>query len=137
VTTHKNTIELLQNRLSILISNVANFVKEVPIQHLRSDLPIEMPIHYWGEASPVQLSFQKALRKEYDEFSNETRKLLRSGTKRTVKRFQTMDDRMRMWIDLGFNWALSPITANNEKRLRSDGEELKKILNSLILTTSK
>ncbi len=112
---------------------MVNFVKEAPIQHIEYDhFPIELPVHYWGEPSPEQRSLQEALNNDYEEILNEIRLLLRSGPKRLIKRFQAIDHRMHSWIDLGFKWTLSPNSADNEKKLRRDGEDLKAILQSLI-----
>jgi hypothetical protein len=109
-------------------------IRGVPIRYFdryAGGVVAVFPEYYWGEPTPEQRNAQLSIKRDYEEWIDLLRCILRKATDEVAGRIREADESFRIWLELGSNWSLSPDAGANERKLREDASRFSAILDIL------
>ena len=117
-----------------MTDRLAVVVAGIPVKYFNSrggDIVIVAPNFYWEEPTPQQRNAQLVIKREYEEWLELLRSVLRGATSDINRRIQEADASFRIWLELKTNWCLSQDQVANERKLRQDAAKFSRILDIL------
>lgn len=117
-----------------MTDRLAAVIRGVPIKYFEtggSGIIVVTPNYYWDEPTAEQQNAQLRIKRDYEEWFEVLRSVLRKATDDVGTKIEQADLGFRIWLELDTNWSLSADQEANEGKLREDAAKFSAILDIL------